>query len=121
MARATTSLFVARRQGLCMSRVGVFRMRADSDVIMHIPAANSNAGALLGASMFVSCVLSLLMPAMLPAAEASSIKPPNIVFLLTDDQGYADLSCHGNPILRTPNLDRLHDEGVRFLDFHVSP
>jgi arylsulfatase len=48
-------------------------------------------------------------------------KRPNIIFLLTDDQGYGDLSCHGNPILKTPNLDRLHDEGVRFRDFHVSP
>src|SRR6516162_4638017 len=46
---------------------------------------------------------------------------PNIIFVLTDDQGYGDLSCHGNPILKTPNLDRLHDEGVRFTDFHVSP
>jgi arylsulfatase len=46
---------------------------------------------------------------------------PNIVFILTDDQGYGDLSCHGNPILKTPHLDRLHDEGRRFTDFHVSP
>src|SRR5262245_58091442 len=46
---------------------------------------------------------------------------PNIVFVLTDDQGYGDLSCHGNPILKTPHLDRLHAEGVRFTDFHVSP
>ena len=46
---------------------------------------------------------------------------PNIVFVLTDDQGFGDMSCHGNPVLRTPNLDRLHDEGVRFRDFHVSP
>src|SRR5258708_5715115 len=46
---------------------------------------------------------------------------PNIIFVLTDDQGYGDLSCHGNPILKTPNLDRLQDEGVRFTDFHVSP
>jgi arylsulfatase A-like enzyme len=46
---------------------------------------------------------------------------PNIIFILTDDQGYGDFSCHGNPILKTPNLDRLHDEGVRFTDFHVSP
>ncbi len=45
---------------------------------------------------------------------------PNIVFILTDDQGYGDLSAHGNPILQTPNLDRLHREGVRFTDFHVS-
>ncbi len=48
-------------------------------------------------------------------------KRPNIVLILTDDQGYGDFSCHGNPVLRTPNLDRLHDEGVRFADFHVSP
>src|SRR5213080_4270140 len=46
---------------------------------------------------------------------------PNIIFVLTDDQGYGDLSCHGNPILKTPHLDRLHAEGVRFTDFHVSP
>src|SRR5262245_23167214 len=46
---------------------------------------------------------------------------PNIIFILTDDQGYGDLSCHGNPVLKTPHLDRLHDEGVRFTDFHVSP
>ncbi len=46
---------------------------------------------------------------------------PNIVLVMTDDQGYGDLSCHGNPVLRTPNLDRMHAESVRFVDFHVSP
>jgi arylsulfatase len=46
---------------------------------------------------------------------------PNIIFILTDDQGYGDLSCHGNPVLKTPNLDRLHAEGARFTDFMVSP
>lgn len=48
-------------------------------------------------------------------------KRPNIIFLLTDDQGYGDLSSHGNPVLKTPNLDRLNAEGVRFEDFCVSP
>ncbi|MEM0913723.1 MAG: arylsulfatase [Planctomycetota bacterium] len=47
--------------------------------------------------------------------------PPNILFILTDDQGYGDLSCHGNPILQTPAMDRLHDESVRLTDFHVGP
>src|SRR5215211_6338467 len=51
----------------------------------------------------------------------SAAHQPNIIFILTDDQSYGDLSCHGNPILKTPNIDRLHDEGVRFTDFHVSP
>jgi arylsulfatase A-like enzyme len=55
-----------------------------------------------------------------PAASQEA-RRPNIIFVLTDDQGYGDLSCHGNPILKTPNLDRLHDEGVRFTNFHVSP
>lgn len=55
------------------------------------------------------------------AQEPLRARRPNIVFLITDDQGYGDLSCHGNPILKTPNLDRLHDEGVRFTDFLVSP
>src|SRR5438477_64691 len=55
------------------------------------------------------------------AADPLAGKKPNIVFVLTDDQGYGDISAHGNPILKTPNLDRLHAEGVRFTDFHVSP
>jgi arylsulfatase A-like enzyme len=46
---------------------------------------------------------------------------PNVILIMTDDQGYGDLSCHGNPILKTPNLDRLHDESIRLTDFHVSP
>ena len=46
---------------------------------------------------------------------------PNIIFVLTDDQGYGDLSCLGNPILQTPALDRLHDDSVRLTDFHVAP
>src|SRR5204863_4953972 len=48
-------------------------------------------------------------------------RKPNIIFILTDDQGFGDVSSNGNPILKTPNMDRLHDEGVRFTDFHVSP
>ena len=46
---------------------------------------------------------------------------PNVIFILTDDQGYGDLSYTGNPVLRTPALDRLQAESVRFADFHVCP
>ncbi|MCE2825505.1 MAG: arylsulfatase [Verrucomicrobium sp.] len=46
---------------------------------------------------------------------------PNIVFIMSDDQGYGELSCHGNPILRTPHLDRLHAQSLRFTSYHVSP
>ena len=46
---------------------------------------------------------------------------PNVVFVITDDQGFGDLSCHGNPVLKTPQLDRLHDEAIRLRDYHVAP
>ena len=46
---------------------------------------------------------------------------PNVVIVMTDDQGYGDLSCHGNPILKTPHLDKLHSESVRLTDYHVAP
>ena len=55
------------------------------------------------------------------AGATGSSRPPNIVFFLADDMGYGDLSCHGHPFLKTPNLDRLRDQSVRFTDFQVSP
>jgi len=67
----------------------------------------------------VLAVAAVLANKVVTAAEAGAA--PNIVFVITDDQGYGDLSCHGNPVLKTPNLDRLHNEGVRFTDFVVSP
>ena len=49
------------------------------------------------------------------------IASPNVVVVMTDDQGYGDLGCHGHPVLKTPHLDRLHGESVRLTDFHVAP
>jgi arylsulfatase A-like enzyme len=53
--------------------------------------------------------------------KTTTASRPNAVLILTDDQGYGDLSCHGNPVLRTPNLDKLYAESIRFTDFHVAP
>ena len=55
------------------------------------------------------------------AAGAWAADRPNVIIIFTDDQGYGDLSCHGNPILETPNFDKLHSESVRFDNFHVAP
>ena len=44
---------------------------------------------------------------------------PNIVFVLTDDQGYGDLSCHGNQVLKTPNINQHYKNSCRFTNFHV--
>ena len=46
---------------------------------------------------------------------------PNVVLILTDDQGYGDLGCHGNKVIQTPALDRLSAESVRLTDYHVDP
>lgn len=46
---------------------------------------------------------------------------PGVILIITDDQGYGDLGCHGNSIIETPGMDRLYEESVRFTDFHASP
>lgn len=54
------------------------------------------------------------------AAVAQSARP-NIVFVITDDQGYGDIGRHGNPVLKTPHMDALHDQSLRLTNYHVSP
>lgn len=44
---------------------------------------------------------------------------PNVIFILTDDQGYGDMGCHGNSLIKTPNIDKLHSQSIRFTNFHV--
>ena len=66
-------------------------------------------------------IFFLLLFSLIPLHAELAGRKPNIIFILTDDQGYGDISAHGNPVLKTPNLDRLRAEGVRFTDFHVSP
>ena len=51
---------------------------------------------------------------------ALQAQKPNVIFILTDDQGYGDLACHGNPFIKTPNLDKLHAKSMRFTDYHVA-
>ena len=48
-------------------------------------------------------------------------KAPNVIMVLTDDQGYGDFSINGNPVIETPNIDALGSGGIRFTDFHVAP
>ncbi|MEP4079428.1 arylsulfatase [Haloferula sp.] len=60
------------------------------------------------------------------AAGSAADKPmegsrPNIILVITDDQGMGDLSCMGNKVLKTPNIDGFHDRALRFTDFQVSP
>src|SRR5688572_12556090 len=47
--------------------------------------------------------------------------PPNVLIVMTDDQGLGDFSFTSNPVLKTPHLDRFARESVRLTDFHVCP
>lgn len=64
--------------------------------------------------------ITAMSAASLAAADESTSRP-NVVIVITDDQGYGDLGCHGNPVLKTPHLDRLHADSVRLADYHVAP
>jgi len=68
-------------------------------------------------------IFSLLIAAMLmmslPAFSAET--RPNVVIMLIDNHSYFELSCHGHPLLQTPRIDRLAQQGVSFSDFHAPP
>ncbi len=61
----------------------------------------------------------LLTPFLAPLLPAE--EHPNVVLVITDDQGYGDLSCNGHPWVLTPHIDKLHSEAVSLDDYHVAP
>ena len=94
------------------SRRAGMRLRAER-VRPIVPELNS--------SSILRALLLLLLCVLCGLAAAADARKPNIVFILTDDQGYGDVGKHGHPLLKTPNLDALHDQSVRFEQFYVSP
>ena len=70
--------------------------------------------------LFLSC-FAALGPSCASSTQEASARKPNVVVVITDDQGYGDIAAHGNRMIKTPHLDRLHAESVRLTDFHVDP
>jgi len=68
----------------------------------------------------VGAVLGQILSSSLSAQPLEGSRP-NVIVIITDDQGYPPLGRHGNPWIRTPNLDRMHDASVRFDRFFVCP
>ncbi|MDX1740978.1 MAG: sulfatase-like hydrolase/transferase, partial [Rhodothermales bacterium] len=73
------------------------------------------------AAMLVSVALTSCDTARQREPADSSTRRPNIILIITDDQGYGDLGFHGNPDINTPTLDQLASESTRFTHFYVSP
>jgi len=68
----------------------------------------------------LACALALLC-LIGSIVSAADTKQPNVLIVMTDDQGLGDFSFTGNPVLKTPHLDAFARESVRFTDFHVCP
>lgn len=66
-------------------------------------------------------VTSILFVLMLCSSALSQESRPNVIFIMADDQGYGDLGCTGNPIIKTPNIDHLASEATGLKDYHVAP
>lgn len=66
-------------------------------------------------------LLLAFLPLLIAAPAAAAENPPNVILIMTDDQGIGDLGAHGNPWIQTPHLDQFYTESVRLTDFHVSP
>ncbi|MGQ9650925.1 MAG: arylsulfatase [Phycisphaerae bacterium] len=69
---------------------------------------------------FIVAVVVLAATAV-PIVSQAAEKRPNVVLIMTDDQGYGDFGCTGNPVIRTPHIDSLYADSARMTDFYVSP
>ena len=65
----------------------------------------------------ITCIICIAIPTGAHASEAA--RPPNIVLILADDLGYGDCGCYGQTRLKTPNIDRLASQGLRWTQFYA--
>lgn len=70
----------------------------------------------MGRTFLVGLTLAVVLA--LGLASRLTAAPPNVVVIFCDDLGYGDLGCYGHPTIRTPHLDRMAAEGMRFTDFY---
>jgi arylsulfatase A-like enzyme len=75
-------------------------------------------------NLIVFIFLGLILSCKAQLKTASKVKTkqqPNVIIVITDDQGYGDIAAHGNTLVKTPAIDKFHKESVRLTDFHVGP
>ncbi len=107
--------------------MGLFNTSSVAHV--HTPLEPKGFSMLGSLNLLLSCralpllalILALVQAVTSDSALAEAGARPNVVLVITDDQGYGDLGAHGNSMIKTPNLDQLHGESIRLTDFHVDP
>ncbi len=76
-------------------------------------------------NIFTTCFLCFLFLSKIAYSQKNIKKlknsKPNIIFVMTDDQGMGDFSCMGNQVVKTPNIDAFYQKSTRFTEYHVSP
>lgn len=83
---------------------------------MDTPASLLNRRDFLAGTLKIAALAAVTRLA--PQTLAAPPRPPNIIIILADDLGYGDLGCFGNELIRTPHIDSLARDGVRFTDFY---
>lgn len=76
---------------------------------------------LIHRTLSIKWIALLISPLVTIVTFAKAENRPNIILIVTDDQGYGDIAAHGNTLINTPHIDRLHSESIRFTNFHVDP
>src|SRR5438105_2011014 len=74
---------------------------------------------LASGSVFFAAFIPVLRGASPDAQRPPAPRRPNIIFILADDLGYGDLGCYGQTQIKTPNIDKLAAEGMRFTQFYA--
>ena len=68
----------------------------------------------LRTSILALSILNVLSPATNAAEKTAPVENPNVVIFYVDDLGYGDLGTYGHPVVKTPNIDKLAEEGIKF-------
>jgi arylsulfatase A-like enzyme len=104
--------FARKRSGSAISSFRRRQQKAENLMAQHVSRRTVLRGAALGVAAMASGID--------PVFGKPATSRPNIVFIMADDLGYADVGCYGRPDLRTPNIDRLAENGVRFLQAYAN-
>ncbi|SVC57767.1 uncharacterized protein METZ01_LOCUS310621, partial [marine metagenome] len=68
---------------------------------------------------YLSLFITLIFLTQFGCENSKAERQPNFIIIFTDDLGYGDLSSYGHPTIRTPHLDKMASEGMRFTQFYV--